>query len=286
MGNVSRAFCICQGYLRRECRDFQTYFMLVIMLVLSHMCMEEVIQFSYRTEYRITPWSFVFFSTSRIVRLVFEFVFLSFICNLPFREKNDQFFLLRSGRRAFCIGNMFYAFVNACLYTFILAISGFIWGLPEVEWSVKWGKILGTLAMTDAGKDFTHAIVIHAGLVQREEPAVMMCYAVLLSICSYFLLGLVMILCNLIGGKRNIGILVCGILILTDFLLQSEPLFWRGMYLSPVSWSNLSKLDIRGNDTVFPSLSYALAGYVVLITVLTAIIIKNSSRMNLNEGFR
>lgn len=283
MGSIKKALHICSGYLWIECKVFRTYFMIIVMLVLSHMCMEEIIQFSYTTKYRITPWGYVFFTTTRFVRLAFALIFLVLVCNLPFRRENDQFFLVRCGRKAFCLGNICYAFVNACLYTLLSAVMGFIWGFPKVEWSMKWGKIFGTLAMTDAGSGFLNSVRISTKLVQREEPIKMMLCAIFLSVCCYFFFGLVMIICNLLQRRRNIGTFVCGFFVLWDFFVQTEPVFWRAAYISPVSWSNLANLDIRKNTTVFPSLTYAVTGYLVMITVLVILIMVNSSRLHICE---
>lgn len=280
MNTIKKSFYVCQGYLKIEVKSFRIWFMWLVMFTVSYMFLEQIIRFSRQVGYRITPWCFVFYTTTRFVRIVFSLIFLTFICNLPFCKENDQIMLMRSGRKAFCIGNIGYAFINSCLYTILLAVSGVIFVQPT-EWSWNWGKVFGTLAMTDAGSIFS--IQPSSKLILKTEPVSDMLYSVLLMIGCYFFLGLVMILCNLFSKRKNIGIFVCGFFILFDFYVQVEPTIWRLTYLSPVSWSNLSILDIKKNVTIFPSLTYALSGYLVLCILLSLIIMINSKKLQISK---
>ena len=284
VGKTIKAVRICRGYLKQEARSVRTIWVVFLFFIFSNIFTEEILNFSKTTGYGITPWIGIFFTTTRFARLITYVIFLLVISNLPFREENDIYFLIRSGRFSFCMGNLFYVFVNAGAASFFLLFLSGIWGIGTMEWSPDWGKVLGTLAMTDAGSQFNHSVIVGSKLITNFAPANCAVLVFFLQTFCFFFLGQLYIVCNLLSSKRNYGLFVCGILILFDFMVQSEPTIWRASYFSPVTWSNLACLDLKRNVSAFPSVTYAVVMYFIIDIALAAVVLRLSKYLKIGES--
>lgn len=277
-------FCrVSAGYLKRETRQSKCILTVVLFLIFANAYTEEIISFAKTTEYGIAPWIGIFFTTTRFPRLIMEILFLLFISDLPFRKKNDMFFLLRSGRRVFCGGNLLFVWACAGIFSVVVVFLSGIWIVGHMDWTMKWGKIIGTLAMTDAGVEFTHSVVVSAKLVMGQEPLFCAVKACGLFFLCNVLLGELYICCNLLAQGKNRGVVVCGLLLMWDFMIQSDPVLWKFAYFSPVSWSNLTCLDLVRNVTQFPSVSYAWVMYLVCDIAFACAALGLSKRIRISE---
>lgn len=274
---------VCIGYLKREIKESKCMLAIVLTLLFASIYTEEILDFSRTTAYGISPWIGVFFTTTRFPRLIMEVLFLLLICDIPFRKRNDMFFLLRSKRTAFCIGNLLYVQANAAVFSAAVVFFSGIWGIGRMDWTTQWGKIIGTLSFTDAGDTFTHSVQISSGLVSGQKPIVCAWMAFLLFYLCNVMLGEVLVCCNLFAKGKNRGILACCVLILWDFMVQSNPALWKYAYFSPVSWSNLTCLDLSWNVTQFPSIRYAWGMYAVWVVLLGATAVTLGKRIRICE---
>lgn len=279
----TKSLWICMGYLRRQTREPKCILTVILVLIFTNVYTEEILNFAGTTDYGITPWIGVFFTTTRFPRLIMQILFLLLISDLPFRKRNDMFFLLRSGRRAFCVGNLLFVWISAAIFSICVVFCSGIWGIGHMEWSMKWGKIIGTLALTDAGDAFTHSVGVSTRLVSKQEPLFCALTAFFLFLFCNILLGQVYICCNLLSQGKNRGIILCGALLLWDFMIQSDPVLWKFAYASPISWSNLTCLDLTWNVTQFPSLAYAWAMYLFCNTALAVTALLLSKRIRICE---
>ena len=274
---------VCMGYLKRETREPKCILTFILICIFTNAYTEEILHFAKTTEYGITPWIGVFFTTTRFPRLIMEILFLLLISDLPFRKKNDMFFLLRSGRKVFCMGNLLFVWISAFIFSACIVFFSGIWGIRNMDWSMNWGKIIGTLAMTDAGAAFTNSVGVSTQLVTKQEPL----FCALTAFCLFFLcnifLGEVYVCCNILSLGKNRGVIICGFLLLWDFMIQSDPVVWKFAYFSPVSWSNLTCLDLRWNVTQFPSLKYGLFMYLLWDAVFAIAAVLLSKKIRICE---
>ena len=273
-----------RGYLKNEVRTSKFWVVCGMVLIFTQVYTKEIILFSHKVKYGITPWIVIFFSTTRFPRLIMLVLYLFLICDIPFRKENDTFFLVRSERKAFCIGNIFYIIANALIFIVVVTISSWLWGIKDMEWSMQWGKILGTVALTDIADNYRNSIIISGKLILREKPWV--CYMLMFGLnflCNIFLGNLLMIV-NLWRQKKNLGIIVGTFLIGIDFFIQTQPQLWKYIYYSPITWSNLCYLDLKNNVTEYPSVWYAIICYLGLNIFLGNILIRMSRRLEICEG--
>jgi hypothetical protein len=139
------------------------------------------------------------------------------------------------------------------------------------------------LALTDADSNFSHSIKLSSEFILKFSPSNIYFISFILCILSLFTLGMIIYSFNILISNRLIGNIIIAIMILFDFLLETDIVYQKLIYISPFTWSNTSLLDLRRNVTIYPSLSYALYGYGILIFLCTSIIIISSKRYSLDK---
>ena len=75
---------------------------------------------------------------------------LLLFCDAPFLNQNSSWQILRAGRKNWFWGNMAYIWLLSLVYAAILSLLPVLLMIPHLEWTAEWGKVLGTLAQTNA----------------------------------------------------------------------------------------------------------------------------------------
>lgn len=73
----SKSLRVCMGYLRRQTREPKCILTIILVLIFTNSYTEEILNFAKTTEYGITPWIGVFFTTTRFPRLIMQILFYS-----------------------------------------------------------------------------------------------------------------------------------------------------------------------------------------------------------------
>jgi hypothetical protein len=212
------------------------------------------------------PWLFCHLTNDFVCQLVFSAACIGLFCDAPFQTDLNTYVLLRSGRTAQIIGQTLYiAALSLVFVLFILAVSIFAL-FPAVEFADGWGKVLGTLARTDASAQAGVTFMINDFLIGAYTPITATVLSVLLEWACFTWLGLVVFLFNGRFGKMS-GIFIAGAFILLDVTVANE-LTPFAYHFSPISLAQLSAF--AGFNARFGlSLDYASAFFVVGIAALT-----------------
>lgn len=273
-----KGIAVCGMYLRKERKNPRFWMVILLTAIFCSIYMEGTVQFAKSVHLGVAPWSYVFFARTRIVRVIFQLLYLVIVCNLPFLEGNSSVVLMKSGRKGFCIGNVMYVVTQAFLYNLLILLLSVLLTVPNIEWTWKWGKVLGTLASGSVSEEFYTGLVFNSRMIVQETPFLMLILSFILSVFCYSFLGLVLLAANIIFTQR-MGVFFYGLFVFFDFLVKTDVFVERFMYLSPVSWSNLGNLDLHENLTIHPSIQYAVIGYVVLLTGLVWLILRKSKKL-------
>ncbi len=91
-------------------------------------------------------------------------------------------------------------------------------------------------------------------------------------------LGLLIYIINSFSNTRIFGILTASFFLVLDATILGKPFLYR---FSPISWSNLNRIDIEGT-TQMPSITYIYIGFAILIItmIVSAIIVNRRQTIN------
>ncbi|MEY8738951.1 hypothetical protein AB9M62_04800 [Bacillales bacterium AN1005] len=143
---------------------------------------------------------------------------------------------------------------------------------------MEWGKVLGTLANTNAAHVVNLKTVIPSDVLHYFSPVQGLWFSLLLSWLTGVLLGLIIYVINSFSNTRVFGILTASFLLVLDATVTGYDNLYR---FSPVSWSNLARIDVNGT-TLMPSITYIYICFALLIGVLivSAIVINRKQAIN------
>lgn len=211
----------------------------------------------------VTPWVFPFLLTNPTYLMLIELVLLFLLCDIPSSDQSQTFILLRVGKLHWIIGQLLYLTVANLILCFSVYVFSVICMVPYVDFSLSWGKAIGTLAQTTAASQYG-TLSFSYEIMKNYLPLQATTVSFLLFWLSEMLLGELLALLNLFVS-RGIAITVSSVLVLLPYLIYFNDAYFL-LKFSPMSWCNL--LYIGQVRSVYPSLTYALtvllAGIVIL----------------------
>lgn len=187
--------------------------------------------------------SFLFTTLSQTL-IIFLGIFILF-SDLPFKDNQQMFMISRTGKRAWIFSQVFYVLIVSLMYFAFIFICFCIVNLPNLGFSAdNWGKLIKTLAATNAGDTFGVRISVSQGVLTDFPPLEAFLYSFGTAYAVAVVLGLVILFLNL-TVKRQSGIIVSGMLV---FMLmftsaRSKQVLY---YFSPINWCSIRIMDKNG----------------------------------------
>lgn len=229
----------------------------------------------------IHPWIFPFLMRGggTIYPLMLGYTIL--ISDAPFRSRQQQFVLLRTGKAIWLGGQILYLFLLSTAFTLLLYLLSLVFILPRIRLSAEWGDFLTTIAVT--GLPGKYGCISAKYTVMNGVSAVeatLWTMAVLIFVC--FLLGMIMLLCNLWVNKGAGLVIVSCMVILPQLtsIFQSKPYIYRYItWISPLNWIDRSVLGYTGQN--LPSYTYAFVMPIVLSLIFIITGMSTIHRCNL-----
>lgn len=231
---------------------------------------------------KVTPFLFPFLPHWMITYLPLMLAFVLLISDAPFRTRQQQFVVLRTGKRAWISGQLLYILAVSIGFTLLLWVLSWIWMLPELDWSSQWGPVMTTAAMTGGYASYDVGLAIDYSVMKNTDPVTvtLWCMAATAAVC--FFLGTVMTACNL-WLKKGWGTVIVSALLAIGVIpqnnLSTPGLMKMFLWISPLSWTDWAKM---GHTNVgLPSRSYGILAPLILGTVLSIVLIATIHKCNL-----
>ncbi|GAE29748.1 hypothetical protein [Halalkalibacter hemicellulosilyticus] len=228
-------------------------------------------QFSAEVGYPVSPWIFAHLTTPPVMQ-VFAFLIILLFCDAPFKDRHTPFLIVRTGRGNWIIGQIFYIFIAAFIYTLFSFLSSIVIMIPNVEMTFEWGILLQTLANDPMYAPDSVTIFFNPEWMAILSPI----EATLLSLLHFWFvaifIGLVILSFNLLADKM-LGILISGIFVFLSFfsVYIGTLLFGIGIYyFSPISWMSLSYVDWSYSGS-FPSPTFALVTLLIAMIIMSIV---------------
>lgn len=231
--------------------------------------------------YPVRPWLFPLLPGTTIAFMPLYLAFVLLISDAPFLNRQQQFVLQRVGKRAWAAGQLLYLFLACVIYTAALWLLSWVFLLPVLEWKDGWGPLLTTVA-TDHLHDGYRMMPLLYQCMQNITPLNATIWVASMLVGVSFLMGEIMILCNL-WLKKGTGTVVVSGFTLLPLIIQI--VFYKTtnvkmlLWISPLSWLNRSLMGHTNQN--LPSYGYAVGVTVGLSILLGIVLIATIHRCNL-----
>lgn len=274
--NIARY--VCFQNLRKWSSDYRVWIIAILLIILTHNFTKEIVDFARDINIDVSPWIFPFLFTQKFIKLLFFFPLILLFSNAPFIDDNQPYIISRSGRTPWSIGQIGYIFIASSFYFIFLMFLTIVINLPNIQFTMEWGKVLGTLANTNAPIQVGLKTIITSSTIHYFSPIQAMWFSFLLSWLVGVFLGLIIYVINSLTNTRIFGVFTASFFLVLDATITDKSYLYR---FSPVSWSNLARIDIEGN-TQMPSITYIYIGFSLLFSVMiiSAIIVNRKQTIN------
>lgn len=274
MSCFRKACCVCAQNYRKWATNYRIWVLFILIAIFVNSYTKEIIHFAETVQYKVSPWLFPFLSGQKYMRYIIFLGILLLFCDAPFLDEEQPYMIIRSGRRAWTMGQIFYIITASAIYFLFIIIISIVLNLGNIEWNTDWGKVLGTLGTVNVGSLVSYKIIVSGKIVTFFTPLQAMWFTFLLSWLAGIFLGLIIYAFNILFKNRFMGILLAAFFVFFDAAVRSRgDLLW----VSPVSWTILSNINI-GERVASPNIYYVLTMYAGLILFLCAIIFIKSKK--------
>lgn len=287
---LKKALLCCRVRFLKSLRDLKTVSIAAMIFAFFSFHLSPLADFSEAVGIGVTPWVFPHLFSPTMLFLYGVLTVLLF-SDAPFFDEQTYYAIVRSGRSAWALGQLFYIAAMSLIYTLFMWACSIIVLLPNVELSADWGKILKTLAIEPgiAGKYGSKvAVSVDITILNRFSAVEAMGISLGLMWLSSTFLGTLLFACNTLAG-RFFGLMVAGTLVGAAYF----QMFLGGMalgslisFFSPVSWVSLKYLSFSPYGPPCPSVLYAVCGQGGAILLMGVISIAVFRRGDLHERCR
>lgn len=228
----------------------------------------------------VTPWVFPGLFLTPVMVSVFGCFTMLLFCDAPFLDRHTPFVEIRTGRKAWILGQLLYIILASLVYTVYVFLVSVLVLVPHLELSGDWGVLLRSLAA-----DSSLASQKGIALTVFADPVIVGQFSgpqATLIACAFFwlvavLVGVLIFAFNIMVGKMS-GLVAAGAVIALSYysVYLAQASFHNGWifhYVSPLNWCSISNLNWGGNTQV-PSPVYALIfslSAIILLSIFSVI---------------
>lgn len=258
---------------------FSSRFITILLVVMPFLFTQirPIVSMADSTGFPCSPYLYPFLFSEIFGRFFICSGILILLCDAPFMDNNQPYIILRSGKRNWFWGISLYISLVSAVYIAFLNIVCILSITPQLSIDSGWGKIISTLAASNAGSVFGVGVYFNRFITMNYNPFQAMLLSMLVSWLVFVFMGMLLFYINSIFN-RVVGVTLVGVFIVLSAFVQeafNNVLF----YFSPISWLSIDQISINGS-TRRPSPVFCVSVLVVLIVLLhiaTYFTIRNGS---------
>ena len=204
----------------------------------------------------VSPWILIPCMSTYNTAILILLGYVLLYCDAPFIDEKYPYIMIRSGRWHFAAAQMLYIALSSALYIVFVLLVSLLCCLPNLSFSLRWGKVIQTIAL----REEVSGLTMRDTLLQMQP-----IHAALLQFLLLWLVGCwigLLLFCLNLYFSRAVGIGVATALIFAnmfaDFYIASHTQAGGTIYyFLPTSWANLGTLHAVEGDR-YPPFLYAL----------------------------
>lgn len=256
----------------------------VVILVTCWSYNRPVKMFINAVNYPISWCLFPFFMSTFPFLILFWFGIVYLNSDIPFMQRTNLYQILRAGRRRWVIGQLGGIFLRSCIAVLFTAFCTILTLLPNLQMTNEWGKLLRTVAVTDAMIAYDFKYVIYYEIFNTYTPLQLMSSSLLICILVSTFMGIFMFLVCLYFNRviAVTGALVMSILLF--FVVNIHPRLKQKLaFFVPTIWAEVARISSPEYGFYWlPSILYMLLFLTIGISLMSVLIIYKVKHIEFN----
>lgn len=247
----------------------------VLLFFLEDIFLHGLRKFCVAVQYPVTPWVFTFLMSDIYFQILVMAFVIYYYSNVPFMQQWGMYQVIRAGRARWAIAQIGSIVLSAVGITTIVFLEEIILLIRHMEFRTDWGKVLYTIALTNAGTEYNMYIISNPITMNKYTALEATGLTILLSIMVISLIGLLMFAISLFM-PRIVAVSAAGILLVLPVFGKNIAVSTQKLFncFSPVSWMRVA--EIGGEQLsyqIMPELSYILPVLICLLVVPVIVIL-------------
>lgn len=215
----------------------------VLLVFFTYVYLAPVRKFSIMMNYPASPWSWICMFSSLYYDLIVLLGAVYLFSKVPFMNRSQMYVFLRMGRAGWIKLQIAKLGICSLIYTLLLFFYSVVVMLPHIEADRGWGKLLYTLALTNASNTVKMSFDVPYRILAEQTPALMIAQVFLVVFLIVFLIGLSMFVIS-IWTSRTASLLVntffCCVPIVIENARKAEQQLL--VKIIPTEWIKVTKL--------------------------------------------
>lgn len=262
MNSIQKIGKVILFHFKRELFSQKNIFLYVLMGIFIYSNMDGVVRFCTNVGLSASPAGYVFLMNDFIFQTTFLIGLLFLFSHAPFRDNMYRYIVYRTGSMCWEIGTILYMVLMSLIYLFYIIGVSFLALKGNLEFTMEWGKVWGTLAKTTAAEVFQIPFTVSPYIIGKYSPAYGMLISALLEWLCFVWLALCTYFCN-VRIKKGAGILAAGVFIFLDTMISNSWAPWA-YHFSPVTLAQLSNYN-KAKGVYGITLEYGWCFYAITI---------------------
>lgn len=259
------------SFYRSEKKMFSIKYLaaVVVLIFINVLYVVTLRRFSVMTGYSIAPWIFPFMISVSFYSLLYFALYIYFYSDAPFIQTNTMYQMIRCGRIKWGILQIEKIVLSSFVFNGIGFLLSVVVMFPYISLEPGWGKVIYTLARTDAGKNYNISMFIPYDILRKYTPLQFLLLTLLILWFAGSFIGLMMFAVSLWFG-RTVALVCSSTLVVLPIIMDDFVSAWRSyiMHLSPLSWTRMTEIGrYRYGIPLQPTIAYIFGTYIILCVI-------------------
>lgn len=279
MGNLKNIFQVCTNGFLKWHKNIRVIIVFLLMAVFLLYTTRGARDLAMQQNMAVTPWIYPFLFGQSFNQILFYLPLIFLFCDAPFFDEQFPYVCARSKRQVWAGGQVLYIFLSALIFTAALYLFSIVFFIPNLGFSLEWGKILRMLLMGssfsgDFANTYALGVFMSPTIFTNYTPLQATGIALLITWLNCVFLGLLMFLINM-RSPRGFGAVAASLVVFFSFFASQ---FTNGnraqmiYYFSPISWSDIS--NIQTGTELRPPLAYVICMLTAIVTALSVLAVR------------
>lgn len=272
MGKIARRLHFWNLFFRVRFCSRKNGLLAVLMLFLIITYMKPLRDFAILSNHlKVSVWVYLFLMTDVQFLILFTAGVIYFFSDFPLLDGWNNYYMLRLGRVKWLLVQIEYIVASAVIIVGIVFVFTAVVLWPYTDFTAEWGKVLYTIAKTDAGQHVGMFWTISLQFLNQYSPLTAACISAFISILGISFIGITMMACRLCVSKSFGILLLTALTVLVPVADYFGEMFQIGLTMfSPVSWMRVANLGIvKFGNYIAPPVSYAVSMYLGIIGIVS-----------------
>lgn len=265
-------------------KDYRIWFVFLIEGFLVCRYLSGITRYGLETNTTCTPFLLAVLFTdgtiaNGLLKVLIYFGLIVLLCNAPFRDQRIHYLVIRSGKKAWWLGECLYILGASLVYILFLALISMLAVAPVITWKPFWGSAMNRILRegSEVMNEYLNHLLVPSEIIHTIYPFAAQWMTALIGWLSFSALGFLIFLVNELTGTFMLGSLAAAFFVLLDpivrWLAFARSRYWW-YYASPVSWSSIEHWDMLGVNRPLNGMAvvFCNAALLILLALATRIV--------------